>query len=284
LIRDVETTAAAGQLERDINGWLLLNKDALKIARVAEIRGLTDVAKTYKAKLQTMQKKTQQVQLTNVLVEVNTFQGELDSALSSIMIRGSNIWESKIQSGTDLENLAQELDKLNAMFEGCENDLNDFQMLRRVLKDYERVYRQLQDETLSGKELDSTISKCKAELESTYGEKDIPWKAGETLSSLIVQIITSRNERSSDWIRNMELAIHEVDKLSVAEANRLYDRASNPPALLKDEDAVHLLGLKQRIEDRLKSLALDWLIEKFVDLPIDSKRKFIQMATQKMGE
>ena len=54
LVRDAETSAEARQLIRDVRSWLSQHSDALRIIRVAEIRGLMGVGKDYSAKLRGM--------------------------------------------------------------------------------------------------------------------------------------------------------------------------------------------------------------------------------------
>jgi len=284
LVRDSETAAASSQLIRDVRSWLQLTRGALRIIRVAEIRGLIDVCKNFKAQLQDMAKRTKLIDLTSVDGELTGFQTKLDGALSEAMDRGSRIWDSEIRTGTDIHMLVQEVNVLTSMFEGCDTDLCDLRAMADVLTDYERTYRQLQEDTLTLDELNRIVTRAKENIKSTYKDASIPWDIDGTFTALITDIEAYRSNRSHQWIKDMESELNPMDGMPVGEANRLFDRASNPPAYLTDQDAKRLVQMKSRIEHRLNSLVMEWLIQKFMELPMPEKKRFLKLAKEKLVE
>jgi len=281
LVRDVETVAAAGQLIRDVEGWLLQHRDALKIVRIAEIRGLADIAKDYKSKLQSFAKKTQQVDLNNVIGELVDFQKKLDNELISTQRLGGSIWESTIENGEDIDMLTQKVEMLCTMYEGCKNDLDAFKVLRSALRTYGQTYRHLQDDKLTWEELDNAVVRYQSEIDAQFGVTELPWNSEDTLGKLLQYITNSRIGNSSQWINDLQDDISKIESMPVAEVNRLFDRTNSPPAYLTSPDRKSLTGMRKDIENRLNALAVEWLMERFLELPDLSKKRFLELIKQK---
>ena len=64
--------------------------------------------------------------------------------------------------------------------------------------------------------------------------------------------------------------------MSAADANKCDVRASAPPAVLTEPHTKRLNKVRKNLENRLEALKIDWLIEKFKELPPPSRKKFLQ--------
>jgi len=98
--------------------------------------------------------------------------------------------------------------------------------------------------------------------------------------NFVSSISTQRKQRSLAWIESIEANMSDIDKMSVGEANRLLSKAVNPPAILTDEHTIRLSKVVNRIEEHLESLTLEWLIEKFKELPKTAQKKFIEKISE----
>ena len=58
--------------------------------------------------------------------------------------------------------------------------------------------------------------------------------------------------------------------------NRLYNQASNPPPIVSDSDLKIAASVVKRVEERLVSLNIEWLLEKFKELSQAAKKDFLQ--------
>jgi len=153
--------------------------------------------------------------------------------------------------------------------------------MKRALQAYKRYYQQLRDNSLSWRDFKSLAEKLRREAETTFGEEEaLPWPVDEVFGTFINNISKQREEKSLAWIESIENDVLNIGKMSVAEANRLHSKASNPPAILTDEHAIRLSMVVNSIEARLESLALEWLIEKFKELPEASQKKFLETISK----
>ncbi len=280
-IRQAETIAEANQLIRDVRSWLDQHADALRLMRVAEIRGLRDVGKKFSAKLQGMSRRIEINEISTLRAQLADFLVKLQEAESSLTKRASRLWDSKISTEEELDKHIEEVDFLISAFEGCEIDVDDLRVMKRALQAYKRYYHQLRDDSLSWREFKSLAEKRRQEADVAFGaEEALPWPVYETFENFVANISTQRTQKSLAWIESMESVVPEVDRMTVAKANRLHSQVVNPPAILTDEHAARLAIVAGRIEERLETLSLEWLIEKFRELPKTAQKKFLEIIPQ----
>ncbi|MEW6378860.1 MAG: hypothetical protein AB1611_04555 [bacterium] len=287
LIRNAETAADARKLIRDVRSWLEQHRDACRIPRIAKIRGYLEVGKDFSNKLQGMSRRTEMiemVELSEIRSDLAEFMDKLKKAESEIMARTRRIWLAKLRSIEELERLIDEVEELTGAFEGCQDDLDDFRVIRSVLQAYQGCYRQLQNEGLTWQEFNSRAEKLRQEIEATYGEAEIPWPVDETFGSFVDIITKQRNQASLSWIEAVESEASDIATMPAPDANRLHTKANNPPSVLTEQHEKRLAKLIKQIEVRLETLALDWLIEKFQALPESAKKKFLKLASQILSE
>ena len=281
VIRQAETIAEANQLIRDIHSWLDQHTDALRLMRVAEIRGLRDVGKKFSGKLQGMSRRIEMNEISALRAQLADFLDKLQEAESSLKKRASRLWNSKISTEEELDVHIEEVESLISAFEGCEIDLDDLSVMKRALQAYKRYYNQLRDNSLSWREFKSLAEKLSQEANAAFGaEEALPWPVDEMFENFVRSISIQRKQDSLTWIESIETNVLDVDRMSVAEANRLHSKVVNPPAILTEEHAIRLLRVVSRIEKRLESLDLEWLIEKFRGLPKTTQKKFLEKISE----
>ena len=281
VIRQAETIAEANQLVRDIHSWLDQHADALRLMRVAEIRGLRDVGKKFSAKLQGMSRRIEMNEISALRAQLADFLVKLQEAESSLKKRASRLWNSKISTEEELDVHIEEVESLISAFEGCEIDVDDLRVMKRALQAYKRYYNQLHDNSLSWREFESLAEKLRQEADAAFGaEEALPWPVDETFENFVGSISTQRKQDSLIWIESIETNVLDIDRMSVGEANRLHSKVVNPPAILTDEHAIRLSKVVSRIEERLESLDLEWLIEKFRGLPKTAQKKFLEIISE----
>jgi len=278
VIRQAETIAEANQLVRDVRSWLDQHIDALRIMRVAEIRGLRDVGKKFSTKLQGISRRIKMDQVSALRTELADFLGKLQKAETSLVKRASRLWNSKIRNGKELDEYIEEVDFLISVFEGCTIDVDDIRVMKRALYAYKRYYDQLNDDSLSWSDFELLAKKLHQEADNAFGaEEALPWAVEEMFETLVRIISRQRKEYSKKWIESVETNVLDIDKMSVSEANQLHSKTVNPPAILSVEHVKRLSKVVSRIEKRLESLKLEWLIEKFRELPKTAQKRFLEM-------
>ena len=279
LVRNAETSAEARQLIRTVRFWLDENSNVLRIVRVAAVRGLMEVAKGYSAKLRGMARRIEILEIAEVLNLVTDFNSRLKKAETDVTGRFSRLLQSQVPKGEHLGALNEEIEELITAFEGCRHDLEDLRICRRVLQAYQRDYSRLQDEQLNWQEFDALVENLRVEAQEAYGDEEIPWDVDETYANFHRSISKERQKASHCWIRNIESEILNLEDMSTNEAHLLHRRAMHPPAILSDQHRKRLKAFSRRVEARLESLELEWLVEKFRELSYISKRKFLEIVS-----
>ena len=281
VIRQAGTIAEANQLVRNTRSWLDQHADALRLMRVAEIRGLRDVGKKYSAKLQGMSRRIEMNEISTLRTQLAVFLAKLQEAEASLTKRASRIWDSKIGTEEKLDEHIEEVEFLISAFEGCEIDVDDLRIMNRALQAYKRYYNQLHDNRLSWREFESLAENLRQEAEAEFGtEESLPWSVDETFENFVGIISTQRKQASLAWIESVKNDVGDIANMPVGDANRLHAKATKQPAILTDQHAKGLVKVVRQIETHLESFALDWLIERFRELPETSKRKFLEIISQ----
>jgi len=190
------------------------------------------------------------------------------------------LWETQIHSEKELDNLHLEVSTLIKIFEGCEMDLEDLYAMEKALQMFHRFCLQLKDDQLTWTQFHKLSEKLVEEIEVSFEEEELPWSINEILPCFIKNITQQRSEMSSTWINNIKSECSLFSTMITTDANRLYTKANNPPPFITDHDIKELNKMIGQIEEHLNKLAIEWLLEKFRELPDSLKEDFLEVAKQ----
>lgn len=280
LVRNAEAVAEANQLVRDVRSWMTSHGDPTRIARVADIRELRKVGLEYGRKLQGMAARVQSPEIPQIRAELSEFVSKLKEAEEGITKKASSLWQTKIRTEDDIERLLGEVNALVTSFENLPSDLDDLDLMRRALRLYQRDYRLLSDDTLTWAGFEKLADDIRHERAGTVGEDETPWPPNTTIDAFVKDISKERRQRSSAWLEAIAAEAADVATMPAAEASRLHSRLSGPPAVLTEAHAERLKTIAKKVTARLDTLSLEWLIEKFKELPSKVKREFLRRVQQ----
>lgn len=274
-IRKVESITAVKQLAIEIELWLTTHAQATRFIRIAELRALQKVGLEYTKKLRSIPPYTDGQKITQIRLELSNRIEEIKQSLKEVNSRALKLWELKICTIDDAELIQNEVDELFLIYEGCKEDLDDFQVMRRALRLYIQSYKQLNNEQLNSDEFDLLSEKLKSELSDSLGEEGPPWDPSETIENFRNIIARNREANSSEWIRKIENDTEHIESLNPVEINNLHTRANNPPTFFSNKHFTILQMCICKIEQYLNELKIEWLIEKFNELNSQMKKEFI---------
>jgi hypothetical protein len=279
-VRKVELIATAHQLVGKINLWITSHAQATNFIRVAELRALQKVGTEYSNKLRGLSTHIEIAEITESRVKLTNRLEEIKQALRRVKDRASNLWQKSLETIDDAETLQFEIDELFSIYEGCGDDIDDLQVMRRALRIYIQAYQQLNNDRLTSEEFDSLANSIATEALDTIGEDDPPWEPLETIENFRKLISKNRAEKSLAWIQDFERKITNLERLNATEANSLYVRANSPPAILSHEHKGYLDKICKRIEVHLTSLKIEWLLAKFRELTPEMQRQFLSRVSR----
>ena len=284
VIKNVETAAESRQIAREVQLWLTSHGDATRFVRVAELRALHQVGKDYASKLQGLSTRIQMPEIGEVRGRLSETLTKMKEIESGILKRASKLWESKLRSAEELENLLTEVDALTSAFEGCQSDLDDLQSMRRALRLYQNGLKHLEIENLSWAEFDGVTVKWKAECSTALDGAELPWDSIESIECLAGELSKRRKEKSAEWIDSFEQESGEVAQMDASGAARLYAKANTSPAYLTEAHAKRLGAVTRKIKVHLDNMKIDWLVEEYKALPEASRKKFLQIVAKQKAD
>ena len=284
VIKKAESIAEAHQLTRDVCSWLTTHGDAIRIVRIAEIRGLVDVGNEFSKKLQGIAGRIQLTEIAETRSQLSGFLATLKEAEAKTMKRANRLWQTKIQTEADIDSIIGEVASLVSSFENLPRDLEDLQLMRHALKIYQKGYMRLSDEKLNWSEFETLAEEIRKEWAATLGEDELPWLPEDTLDGFVQTISKRRKQASSAWIDSIEAQIENIPGMPADEANRFYNRLSNPAPVLTDPHLKRLAVVDRKVQARLDALSVDWLIEKFKELPAKAKKDFLSRIQNLSGD
>ena len=280
VLRQAETKLEAAQLLRDVNSWLTTHLDAAKIVRIADLRALRETGKEFVARLVGMSDRIQLVEVGTARSRLAAFLNSLKEAESAATKRSSAVRQARLRTQEDIDRLATEVEGLLSIFESIAKEQESFLQMRSALRLYQKAYQQLSNERLSWTEFETLAKQVQADAARTFGDGVVPWSPQDTVESFVDAISKQRKDASAAWIDSLESDALPAAKLSAAEANQFHTRADSPPPTLTEPHAKRLKKVVKDIEARLAELTVEWLVEKFRELPSPAKKKFLQQVAE----
>ena len=278
VIRNAEAIAKGRQLIRDVQSWLTTHADANRVGKVNEIRALKEVGLKYARQLQGLAQRPGVSDITEIRMELLEFLKKIKKNEDEIMSRASALWETQIQTDQDIERIVTEVESLIVAFDNLPSDLEDLQIMREALRRYHNFYRQLLDENLSWDRFHKLAADFLNQCEEDSGEEESPWPPKVTLEAFVTTISALRERRSLEWITRVEEESVSIDDMEASEANRLHTKLSTLPSVLTPAHAEISNNILCKIEERLSHLSIEWLVEKFKELPQDNRIEFLRIV------
>jgi len=274
-IQKVEIIASAHQLVSEVSLWLTTHAQATKFVRIAELRALQKIGSEYTNKLRKISTQIQLPEFDDLRIQLSNRLDGIEIASKKTKDRASILWQTKLTNIDDVEVMQNEVDELFSMFEGCKEDVDDLQLMRRALRLYAQAYRQLDDDRLTLKGFDLLSDKLKADLLDSIGEDELPWDPLEIIENFRITIEEKRNKKSLEWISGLESEIANMSLSKVSDLNNLHSRVICPPAFLSGNHKVKLEEINETIEQYSNEIKIDWLVEKYKELTPEMKKIFL---------
>jgi hypothetical protein len=278
VVRKAETIADAHQLVRDVDSWLMAHRDDVRVVRLADVRSARQTGQEMAAKLREMSLRVSLDEVGVARTELSEFMAKLQEVEADVMARAEQLWQARLRSADDVERLDAEVESLLSAFRNLPNDEEDFLLMRRALRLYEKIYQDLADERLTWPALGELAERCRQDAIGTFGESEPPWTPEETIGAFVDTISKRRTEASALWIASVEADAVGIASMAAADANRLHVRTSSPPSYLTPPDTARLTRTREALETRLDVLKIDWLLEKFRELSPQLRKRFLGLA------
>ena len=116
------------------------------------------------------------------------------------------------------------------------------------------------------------------ELHNELHQEELPWLYDEVLDTMKKNIVAVREKRSFDWTEKILNQEPDIKVMGSANANQLYNSITNPPAYIISSHLDKLAKVNASLYNRLSEIKLEWLIEKFKELPDKEQEKFLELA------
>lgn len=284
VIKNAEAIAEARQLLRDVQSWLVAHADAMKVGRIAEIRALRQVGLEYSRKLQGLSQRAHLSEVVQLRTQLSEFIQKLKAAEDELFNRASTLWDTQIRNDADIDKVTSEVDSLVYAFDNLPNDLQDLQLMQRVLRIYRAYYQRLSDDNLPWNSFERIADEMRKECGAVLGEEEVPWPPDKIVDAFVEDISVKREERGLAWITWIKNEASCVASMTAVEANRIHAQLSNPPVVLTETHTQMLTEVIRRVNQRLSELIMEWLIEKFKELSPQNRMEFLLIAQRILSE
>ncbi|MDY0222152.1 MAG: hypothetical protein RBR67_13515 [Desulfobacterium sp.] len=276
-VRNSQAQADAARLTKDVDSWLTENSEVFRIVRIAQIRSLLVPGKEFERRLQTTARNVILTELDDIRIRISSFINDLKDAELKLSKKANDLWDSEITSHKDVQPLTQDVKGLMLTYEGCETDLEDLELMSLALNIFHDAYNKLNDPSLTWEDYYSLSKIIKSGAEKRYGDDDPPpWNIQDTLDAFIKEVAESRKIKGEKWLEKFEAKENYIQTMKVKEADELMIRLQSPPPVLTEDQKEKAKYIAEKAKRRCQELEIEWLVQKFESLSIESKNLFLE--------
>ncbi len=253
------------------------------ISHSTRVKELNDTMSEIKALLDTIEKARDiknVPQLDKEERNLREFRQKCQEQLNTHHERAQQIWNAKLLTISDIEQNMQEILALMTVYDGLENDLNDFRVIRNFMRSVMDHYQKLTSQDLNDQDLQSLYSSYLEEAESIFGEEELPWNINEIYENILSILKEQRSKIATQWLETTIPEDSTILKLSAIDANQLRSKLLNPPAILEATGLRKVEKALKLCEKQLDGLEVDGLLARFQNLSKEAKIKFIEEANK----
>ncbi|MGD9975595.1 MAG: hypothetical protein AB7S77_21270, partial [Desulfatirhabdiaceae bacterium] len=282
MIANAETVADAKVLIRAVKLWMDENADAFRIIKIARLRGLSATGKDYSNKLRGLAERLKNLshrinlpEISETRVKLAEFMDKIKSTENTIGSKAKKIWSNTIKSPDDIQLNQSLVTEIVSAYEGETSDLADFLLMQQCLESYQRGYTALRDENLNPDEFETRYQALLQQAKDQFDDEEPPWLPDDVYSIFKKLLTGERELRSREWITALENKLVGLADMTSTEANCLNNETLRPPPCLTSAHSAKLITIRKKIDKHLNSLLVDWLFDKYQELPKPSRKRFL---------
>jgi hypothetical protein len=211
---------------------------------------------------------------------LSLFIQEIGRVEKELFDKASALWELTISSEQELDPIITEIDSLIVSFDGLDSDLEDLLSMKRVIKVFRICFDELNSSQLPRDQFGTVKDELIAKFQSKLEEEEVPWDFEEVFEALYLQVLHDRESRSHNWLATIFADNNSIRQMDAGKANRLLRQLTSPPFYLTKEDGEKVNALKLQVSRHLAELNVEWLIEKFKELPKAKRSEFIKIVNE----
>ncbi|MEN6320350.1 MAG: hypothetical protein ABFD82_16560, partial [Syntrophaceae bacterium] len=271
-IRQINALAAAQSLAENIEGWLTEHSIS-RAQRVADLRNDADTAKENLKKVSETLRIISVPSLESAKIKLNDFIRSTKQREKEFTARLSRILDSSLPV-SKIEELIQEVDDLEKIFERCDSDIDTLRTMRRALNFYKDASIRLCDENLS----ENVFTTLWSELNDKSGEisdDEPPWMPDKIMPIIYKNALRKREELGLRWLTGVENEVSLINGSDIAIVSNLHSRIQQLPGYLTKIQQKRAKELQNKIESHLDKLKVEWLLEKYRELDTNAQAAFL---------
>ncbi|MDY0132612.1 MAG: hypothetical protein RBR53_08080 [Desulforegulaceae bacterium] len=266
--------AEARRLIDSVNSFMIENSKISNIAKINDLKTISGAAKEFNKNLQSISKKVKLEKLDNIRSDLSGFIKKINQRETELAEKANNLWDSQINNIDDIDNLVNLVNECITIYEGVDSDLEDFYLMNKALGLLKKSYNQLNNFDLKWDKYTDLISEIKNNIEIEYGDNELPpWDFEKTIDIISNVISEKRKIKAKEWLVDYLDKEEEISKMSVEESNRVLKELSVPSPLLSKDELKVVDQISNKAEQRCNALELEWLVQRFKELP--EKLKFV---------
>ena len=281
VLRNIEKVATAHQLGIEVDNWCGETLILSPVTKMAEINGNLRTLRDLRDRVNSLKRS---VELETLDVARERIQ-EASKHLQGLQRRHSKRFYAldrmTIATNTDIETAQLEVQALLAILEGCDSDIEDLLIMRRILTLFATDYVLLTDMTQSEESFENKLAELSSQRETQWDADDEqPWVIPVTYEAFGRTVRKLRKANAKTWVEKNVVPADTVGDLDTAEANRLLEKLRTAPPTLSVTQDKQVGILSRAVERYLNSREVDWLLERFKQLPEASKKRFLETIAQ----
>jgi len=175
-----------------------------------------------------------------------------------------------------------ELDTLNHIFQGKDNDLEDIVVMQLQIGKLLDAAEYLEREKahFSIKSLEINLKQLEDDYISSFQDgTDIEWNFKDTLDPIFINIKENINRLSKEWMRT-NIDGKNIRTFGFASCNEFLGTLSNLPVFLTEEDQKKVSTINIEVQERMDMFRVEKIISDFVKLDEEQQKNCIVKIKQ----
>lgn len=280
---DIEKKARIKVIVDEVR-MFLIGHTVSQVSKVKELTEWLDSARELAKSLNDAKSEGDIPQIEYAEQNLDDFQRKCQEQLKAHKNRANAIWEKELTKINDIIDTTQEIQALIIIYDGKEQDLEDFQVMQRTLSFFKDHYYKLSSNDFLDDEIKSYCETLKDETRNMLGEDaEIPWDIDSTYQNLLDSIFAQRGEEARIWMDRNLIPIEAIMQLDARSTNQLRQILQSPPSFINSQDMIRVSNALDACNKRLDDLEIEGLIEMFRGLSENARQIFLERVKEMMA-
>jgi hypothetical protein len=260
-------------LNNEIKTFLSAHELDECFSTIGKVRGLIKKCEDYKLKLNELYKKEKLKQIKTIAIKIQDFYEKVKSIEKQYNTDADFLINCNPLNSEELDSCLIKAQNTKLVFQDSKEDYEEFKLIIDCLNNLKEYHNKISDISLNWINFNELCNRLTDKLVGKF-EGNSTLEVDNLCTVLKKEAIKNRKLLAKEFVRKINKQFKNVNTENEADLKAFHKYIKDRPPYLEENDNKKINKIQNQLEANLIKLGVNWLYEKYKELPEEAKKEF----------